>query len=73
MEIHPGETLHAKASEALRHARALPIGPCRNELRQIAICLRWIERKGEAGVQSRALEILRAGNDPLSGRERDAQ
>ncbi|MET0222399.1 MAG: hypothetical protein ABW175_02310 [Bradyrhizobium sp.] len=37
--------LRAQAANALRRARALPIGPCRNDLRQIAIGLLWLERK----------------------------
>jgi hypothetical protein len=34
------------AADALRRARKLPIGQARNELRQLAICLLWLERKG---------------------------
>jgi hypothetical protein len=34
------------AVDALRRARKLPIGQARNELRQLAICLLWLEKKG---------------------------
>jgi hypothetical protein len=34
------------AADALRRARKLPIGQARNELRQSAICLLWLEKKG---------------------------
>jgi hypothetical protein len=34
------------AADALRRARKLPIGQARNELRQLAICLLWLEKKG---------------------------
>jgi len=33
------------AADALRRARKLPIGQARNELRQLAICLLWLEKK----------------------------
>ena len=38
--------LRRQAADALRRARKLPIGPARNELRQLAIALRWLEKKG---------------------------
>jgi len=34
--------------QALRRARRLPVGPERNDLRQLALGLRWLERKGLA-------------------------
>jgi hypothetical protein len=34
--------LLARAAEALRQARKLPPGEARNELRQIAVALRWL-------------------------------
>lgn len=45
-----GAKLRAHALDVLCRARALPIGSCdRNDLRQLAIGLRWLERK-EANV-----------------------
>jgi len=39
--------LYAQASDALCRARAFPVGsPDRNDLRQLAIGLRWLERSG---------------------------
>jgi hypothetical protein len=37
-----GTDFLARAAENLRRARRLPPGPERNELRQIAIALRWL-------------------------------
>jgi hypothetical protein len=38
--------LRTHAADALIRARKLPIGPSRNDLRQLAIGLLWLERKG---------------------------
>ena len=38
--------LRTHAAEALRQARRLPIGHDRNDLRQLAIGLLWLEKKG---------------------------
>jgi hypothetical protein len=38
-------TLRQQAADALRRARKLPVGPDRNDLRQIAIGLLWLEKK----------------------------
>jgi hypothetical protein len=47
--------LRKQVIDALRRARRLPIGPERNDLRQLALGLRWLERKGlEAKVLNRA-------------------
>lgn len=40
------DSFRDKAAEALRMARRHPVGPERNELRQIALCLLWLDRKG---------------------------
>jgi hypothetical protein len=39
-------SLRRQAAEALRRARKLPIGHDRNDLRQIAMGLLWLEKKG---------------------------
>jgi len=46
---HPSDTIVApirkQATDALRRARKLPVGPHRNDLRQLAIGLRWLEKQ----------------------------
>jgi hypothetical protein len=46
---HPSDTvvspIRKQATDALRRARKLPIGPHRNDLRQLAIGLRWLEKQ----------------------------
>ena len=46
--------LEKQAADALRRARRLPIGPNRNDLRQLAMGLLWLHRNG-----MRALEQTR--------------
>src|SRR3954451_16022938 len=36
--------------EALRRARKLPIGDARNDLRQVALGLRWLEKRGYVDI-----------------------
>jgi hypothetical protein len=38
--------LERQAADALRRARRLPIGPYRNDLRQLAVGLLWLHRNG---------------------------
>jgi hypothetical protein len=38
--------IRRQAAEAFRRARKLPIGHDRNDLRQLAVGLLWLERKG---------------------------
>jgi hypothetical protein len=38
--------LRKHAADALRRARKLPVGHDRNDLRQLAIGLLWLDRKG---------------------------
>ena len=47
MSTH-GSLLRRRAAEALRHARRLPVGTERNDFRQLAIGLLWLDRKGMA-------------------------
>jgi hypothetical protein len=54
--------IRRQAADALRRARKLPVGHARNDLRQMALGLRWLERRGfVAVVQDRdgILEITR--------------
>lgn len=38
--------LYQHAADALCRARKLPVGPFRNDLRQLALALRWLDKKG---------------------------
>jgi hypothetical protein len=40
--------LRQHAADALRRARKLPVGPARNDLRQLALGLLWLDQKGLA-------------------------
>jgi len=54
--------LRRQAADALRRARKLPVGHARNDLRQLALGLRWLEKRGFVTVaQDRdgILEIAR--------------
>jgi len=42
----PISPIRRHAADALRRARKLPIGHARNDLRQLAMGLLWLERKG---------------------------
>lgn len=53
--------LEQQAADALRRARRLPVGAHRNDLRQLAVGLLWLHRKGMVAlVEDRraALELL---------------
>jgi hypothetical protein len=50
--------LKRQAADALRRARKLPVGPDRNNLRQLALGLRWLEKHGfNATVKDRETTI----------------
>jgi hypothetical protein len=42
----PASPLRRHAADALRRARRLPIGHARNDLRQLALGLLWLEKRG---------------------------
>jgi hypothetical protein len=42
--------IRRQAADALRRARKLPIGDARNDLRQLAIGLLWLEKRGYVGI-----------------------
>lgn len=46
--------LRRHAADALRRARELPVGHARNDLRQLAIGLLWLERGGLSEAKQRA-------------------
>jgi hypothetical protein len=43
--------LRKHATDALRRARKLPVGHARNDLRQLAVSLLWLDKKGMQAVQ----------------------
>jgi hypothetical protein len=45
-ESPEGMSLPDRAAHALRRARSLPVGHARNNLRQVAVLLLWLHRKG---------------------------
>jgi hypothetical protein len=42
--------IRRQAAEALRRARKLPIGHARNDLRQLAVGLLWLEKRGHVAI-----------------------
>jgi hypothetical protein len=62
-------SLRRWAAEALKQARRLPVGPARNELRQLAICLVWLERKGHATKVLDHTEIIQSIKENLQLRQ----
>ena len=47
------------AADALRRARRLPVGKARNDLRQLAIGLLWLDKNGfRSNVQDRVTSVL---------------
>lgn len=55
--------LRLQAADALRRARRLPVGPGRNDLRQLAIGLLWLEKQGMAET------VAALASHPTSGTE----
>ena len=50
----PASPLGRQAADALRRARKLPVGAARNDLRQLAMGLRWLDKNGFiANVETR--------------------
>jgi hypothetical protein len=65
---HPEATalspLRRQAADAVRRARKLPVGPARNDLRQLAIGLRWLEKRGPSETRQRAAaEAFQIGSE----------
>jgi hypothetical protein len=51
--------LRKHAADALRRARKLPVGHGRNDLRQLAMGLLWLDRKGlQAVAKDRVAALL---------------
>jgi hypothetical protein len=59
MQTNQVSPLRTHAADALIRARKLPVGPSRNDLRQLAIGLLWLDKKGlGARIQNRLDEIV---------------
>jgi hypothetical protein len=58
--------IRRQATEALKRARKLPIGQARNDLRQLALGLRWLERKGFVAIVEDRDSSLRATKETPS-------
>jgi hypothetical protein len=62
--------LRRQAADALRRARTLPVGPDRNDLRQLAIGLRFLEKqrlKTKAqDCMDASTQLKQSGNDTRS-------
>lgn len=69
MPIDKNTTLYKHVSDALHQARQLPIGEARNELRQRALCLRWLDRKGFGAKIEGFLAAQASPNYPSSGND----
>jgi hypothetical protein len=56
-------SLRRQAADALRRARKLPVGHARNDLRQLAIGLLWLEKRGYVTIAEDRAITLRAMKD----------
>jgi hypothetical protein len=57
--IRTATPLRKHAADALIRARKLPVGHARNDLRQLAMGLLWLDRKGlQAAVKDRVAALL---------------
>ena len=50
MDKHSISPIRRQAADALRRARKLPIGHERNDLRQVALGLLWLEKRGYVAI-----------------------
>jgi hypothetical protein len=54
----PISKLRLHATDALKRARKLPVGAARNDLRQLAIGLIWLDRRGGTGDAGYRLDAV---------------
>jgi hypothetical protein len=58
-------TLRRQVIDAIRRARSLPVGPERNDLRQLVLGLRWLEKESlDAKAMNRSDEQREPKNGP---------
>jgi hypothetical protein len=62
----PVSPLRKQAADALRRARKLPVGSDRNDLRQLAIGLLWLEKQRLSATVQRKTASLKAMKDAQS-------
>jgi hypothetical protein len=66
--IHQRSHIEEQAADALRRARKLPVGPTRNDLRQLAMGLLWLHRNGmDALVENRIASLRSVDHITRSG------
>ena len=64
------QKLREQAADVLRRARRLPIGSDRNDLRQLAIGLRWLaQRSSEGDIPVGVLATQAAGSSSAQSRK----
>jgi hypothetical protein len=56
----PISPIRRHAADVLRRARKLPVGHARNDLRQLAMGLLWLEKKGLPATGQDRLTIIMA-------------
>jgi hypothetical protein len=63
----PASAIRRHAADALRRARKLPIGHARNDLRQLALGLLWLERRGFVATAANGEIALRKTSEAGTG------
>jgi hypothetical protein len=63
--------LERQAADALRRARKLPVGPDRNDLRQLAVGLLWLHRNGMNALLKGRLHSISTLTDAISAEVSD--
>jgi hypothetical protein len=57
--LEPMSPVRRQAADALRRARRLPIGHDRNDLRQLAVGLLWLEKRGFVAFADNGAALVR--------------
>jgi hypothetical protein len=57
--LEPMSPVRRQAADALRRARRLPIGHDRNDLRQLAVGLLWLEKRGFVAFADNGATLVR--------------
>ena len=61
---HQRSLVEEQAADVLRRARKLPMGPTRNDLRQLAMGLLWLHRNGMEALVADRIASLRPVERP---------
>ena len=59
---HQRSQIEEQAADVLRRARKLPVGPTRNDLRQLAMGLLWLHRNGMDALVENRIASLRSAD-----------